>query len=363
MIKKLAKQDCSTRVTFVERRLLRNGLLRNALLFIAALSLIAGFVATRPAATAQDGLENPVFRVKVDLVVLNVAVTDRRGRYIRELKPKDFRVLEDGIVQNVSTFGEGNQAPRSIISSEERTTSVPGAEPASPGSSIQNLVDEDFAGTNVFVLFDTSNFMYRSFVFAEDAIADFVRGLDGADSVAVYSYSRNLTRLTSLTKERTEGVRGLRTAVAGDETALYNALLLTLRDAAEVPGRKVIIVFSNGPDSASTVGPDDVRAIAEDEGVPIYVISTREVNKDPISSNVFRRLTARTGGKAFFAKSWQKQSEAFVSIREELASSYTLTYRPQPNPNEGWRSINVELTGDALRKYRIRTRSGYRPKL
>jgi len=157
MIKKLAKQDCSTRVTFVERRLLRNGLLRNALLFIAALSLIAGFVATRPAATAQDGLENPVFRVKVDLVVLNVAVTDRRGRYIRELKPKDFRVLEDGIVQNVSTFGEGNQAPRSIISSEERTTSVPGAEPASPGSSIQNLVDEDFAGTNVFVLFDTSN--------------------------------------------------------------------------------------------------------------------------------------------------------------------------------------------------------------
>ena len=74
---------------------------------------------------------------------------------------------------------------------------------------------------------------------------------------------------------------GLRKAVAGDDSALYNALLLTLRDAAKVPGRKVVIVFSNGPDNASMVAPDDVRAVAEDEGIPIYVISTNEVNKDP----------------------------------------------------------------------------------
>ena len=59
-----------------------------------------------------------------------------------------------------------------------------------------------------------------------------------------------------------------------------NGLLLTLRDAARVPGRKVVIVFSNGPDNASMVAPDDVRAVAEDEGIPIYVISTNEVTKD-----------------------------------------------------------------------------------
>ena len=317
-----------------------------------------------PPARAQDTLgDNPLFRVKVDLVVLNVAVTDRRGRYINDLKPGDFRVYEDGISQVISTFGEGNEAPRSVVRLERRESPQPETKPPTQRSAVQEFVDESFAGTNVFVLFDTSNFMYRSFVFAEDAIADFIRGLDAADSIAVYGYSRNLTRLTQLTASRLDGIRGLRQAVAGDETALYNALLLTLRDAAEVPGRKVIIVFSNGPDTASTVGPDDVRAIAEDEGVPIYVISTREVNKDPISSNVFRRLTARTGGKAYFAKSWQKQSEAFVSIRDELASSYTLTYYPQANPNQGWRSINVELAGDGLRRYRIRTRSGYRPKL
>ena len=150
--------------------------------------------------------------------------------------------------------------------------------------------------------------------------------------------------------------------MAGDDTALYNALLLTLRDAARVPGRKVIIVFSNGPDNASMLAPDDVRAVAEDEGVPIYVISTSEVNKDPISGNVFRRITARTGGRAFFAKTWQKQVEAFHSIREDLRHNYTISYYPQPNPNEGFRSITVELTADAARRYRVRTRTGYRPK-
>jgi VWFA-related protein len=164
-----------------------------------------------------------------------------------------------------------------------------------------------------------------------------------------------------LNRDREEAIAGLRTAVAGDDSALYNALLLTLRDAAKVPGRKVVIVFSNGPDNASMVAPDDVRAIAEDEGIPIYVISTNEVNKDPISANIFRRISSSTGGKSYFAKTWQKQVEAFESIREDLGNSYTITYYPQPNPNEGFRRLKIELTGEKMKKYKIRARPGYRP--
>ncbi len=337
--------------------------IRSLLILVAVLVLAWMVPAPRPAAAQQAEPETPLFRVAVDLVVLNVAVTDRRGRYIRSLTPEDFRVYEDGIVQRLATFGEGNTAPRRILELGTRPTPPQGEVQPGAFDSKVSPVDDTFVGTNVFVLFDTSNFMYRSFVYAEDAITDFIRGLDDADSVAVYGFSRNLTRHAQLTSSRLDAIKGLRLSVAGDETALYNCLLLTLRDAAQVPGRKVVIVFSNGPDTASTVGPDDVGAIAEDEGIPIYVISTNELNKDPISSNVFRRLTARTGGRAYFAKSWQRQSEAFSSVREELASSYTVTYYPQPNPNQGWRSINVELIGDRLKKYRVRTRSGYRPKL
>jgi VWFA-related protein len=239
-----------------------------------------------------------------------------------------------------------------IASGEGGTPGKPGLDPRA----------DAFAGTSVFVLFDTSNFMYRGFVYAEDAIADFVRGLDRADSVAIYTFSRNLSRPGPLTKDRTEAIMGLRKSVAGDDTALYNTLLLTLRDAAKVPGRKVVIVFSNGPDNASMVAPDDVRAVAEDEGIPIYVISTNEVNKDAISSGVFKRITARTGGKAYWAKTWQKQVEAFEAIREDLGNSYTVTYYPQPNPNEGFRKFSVEIPSDIGKKWRVHSRPGYHPR-
>lgn len=298
--------------------------------------------------------ERPTFRVKVDMVVLTFTVTDSKGHYVNGLQPKDFRISEDGIVEKINTFAEGSKPPVQI----------------DPDGTMKALVATDtegrdradaFVGTNVFVLFDTSNYMYRGFVYASDAIADFIRGLDRADSVAVYTYSRNLSRAATLTHERNDAILGLRKAVAGDDSALYNCLLLTLRDAARIAGRKVVIVFSNGPDNASMVAPDDVRAVAEDEGIPIYVISTNEVNKDPISSGVFRRITNRTGGKSYFARTWQSQVEAFENIREDLGNSYTVTYYPQPNPNDGFRKITVDITSDVGKKYRIRARPGYRP--
>jgi len=306
--------------------------------------------------------QRPTFRIKVDMVVLSFTVTDSKGHYINGLKPSDFRLTEDTIAQKINTFGEGNKPPvqvldngatRPLASSAEVPTQLEGAP--------SEVRSDSFVGTNVFVLFDTSNYMYRGFVYASDAIADFVRGLDKSDSVAVYTFSRNLSRPAPLTHDRNDAIFGLRKAVAGDDAALYNGLLLTLRDAAKVPGRKVIIVFSNGPDNASLIAPDDVRAVAEDDGIPIYVISTNDVSKDPMSSNVFKRISTNTGGKAYFAKTWQKQVEAFESIREDLGNSYTITYYPQPNPNEGFRKINVEIVTDVGKKYRVRARPGYRP--
>jgi VWFA-related protein len=305
-------------------------------------------------ATAQD---RPTFRIKVDMVVLSFTITDNKGHYVNGLKPSDFRILEDGIQQKLSTFSEGNKPPVEVAADGSIKPIVVDA----AGSNAETRSDA-FVGTNVFVLFDTSNYMYRGFVYASDAIADFIRGLDRADSVAVYTYSRNLSRAANLTKERNDAIAGLRGAVAGDDSALYNGLLLTIRDAAKVPGRKVVIVFSNGPDNASMVAPDDVRAVAEDEGIPIYVISTNEISKDPISANVFKRISTRTGGKSYFATNWQKQVEAFEAIREDLGNSYTVTYYPQTNPNEGFRKIAVEVVSDAGKKYRVQARPGYRPR-
>lgn len=324
-------------------------------------------IASAPVILAQESSGGrPVFRVKVDMVVHNFTVLDGRGRYVNGLKASDIRILEDGIPQTIATFSEGNEAPVEVLDDgstrpliTEASIPRPANAELAPGAELRS---DALVGTNVFVLFDTSNYMYRSFVYASDAIADFVRGLDRADSVAVYTFSRNLSRTAELTRDRNLAITGLRRAVAGSDSALYNALLLTLRDAAKVPGRKVVIVFSNGPDNASMVAPDDVRQVAENEGIPIYVISTNDVNNDRVSSNVFQRITNRTGGEVYFAQTWQRQVEAFEAIRESLGNSYTATYYPASNPNEGFRQVTVEILSDAGKQYRVRARPGYRPR-
>jgi Ca-activated chloride channel family protein len=316
---------------------------------------------------AQEGETS--IRVEVDMVQLNVAVMDSKGNYVTGLKPSDFEVTEDGIPQKVATFGEGNEATRTVTAKADedqpgqmRVRSSNGAsDSAETTSELGSELGSAMAGANVFILFDTSNYMYRGFVFAQDAIAEFVRSLDNPDRVAFYSYSRDLSRATTLTPDRNLVLRGVRTTVAGDDAALYNALLMTLKDAGQNTGRKVVVVFSNGPDNASMVPPEDVAELAQSKGIPIYMISTREAKLEPVSSTVFKRMSAATGGEAYFAKTWREQQKAFASIRNDLAHLYSVSYYPQPNPNRGWRTITVKLKGERARKCRIRTRNGYRP--
>jgi Ca-activated chloride channel family protein len=313
---------------------------------------------------AQEG-EQPHIRVTVDMVQLNVAVTDNKGNYITGLRPQDFAVAEDGITQKVATFGEGNEPVQRLGDVALASNGTASFDPVlgqrlSTGDLPQTL-GSLVAGANVFILFDTSNYMYRGFVFAQDAIADFVRSLENADKVAFYSYSRDLSSASALTADRSQVLRGVRTTVAGDDAALYNCLLLTVKDAARYTGKKVVVVFSNGPDNSSMVPPEDVAELAQSTGTAIYMISTQQAKLEPVSTAVFERMTAATGGKAYFAKNWRDEKQAFASIRDDLGHLYSLSYYPQPNPNRGWRTITVKLVGEHLKKYRIRTRDGYRP--
>jgi VWFA-related protein len=324
-----------------------------------------------------SGQEDPTrLRVVVNLVQLNVAVTDNKGNYVTGLRPSDFVITEDRIPENIANFEEGNGPTTRLVdatadaaktggdgaATAQGKTAMQGSASESPSEDVPESLNSAVSGANVFILFDTSNYMYRGFVFAQDAIANFVRSLETADKVAFYSYSRDLYRAAALTADRSEVVRGVRTSVAGDDAALYNSLLLTVQDAGQHPGRKVIVVFSNGPDNASMVPPEDVAELAQSAGIPIYMISTTDAQLEPVSTAVFERMSAATGGKAYFAKSWRDEKKAFASIRDDLAHLYSFSYYPKPNPNRGWRAIKVQLAGERLKKYHIRTRNGYRPK-
>ena len=334
----------------------------------ARLGVCAGLtllMAAVPRPSAQD--ETSRFRVNVVLVQLNVAVTDSKGNYISDLRPEDFVITEDSIPEKLATFEEGDETARDLgaLAPNSKPDDAPGtantAKPdvPSPVHSLAGVKVPGLSGANVFVLFDTSNYMYRSFVFAQDAIADFVRAMPDANKIAFYSYSRDLSRAAALTTDRFRVVTGVRSTVAGDDAALYNSLLLTVKDAAPLQGRKAIVVFSNGPDNASSVPPEDVAELAQSTGTIIYIVSTHQAESEPVSSAAFERMSKATGGKAYFARNWRQEKDAFASIKDDLAHLYTLSYYPQANPNRGWRSIHVRLVGKNLEKLRIRTRDGY----
>jgi Ca-activated chloride channel family protein len=353
----------------------RNLTIANVGAGLSALLLLAG----DPQFPAQDDATH--LRVTVNLVQLNVAVTDSKGNYVSGLKPENFEITEDKIPQRISTFEEGN-GPAIHPGESHETQSSNGAAGAGPGagptaasaapaasggaedSAAGKISGAEMAsamaGANIFILFDTSNYMYRGFVYAQDAISDFVRSMDSASQIAFYSYSRDLSRATILTADRYRVVNGVRSTVAGDDAALYNSLLMTVKDAAVLTGRKAIVVFSNGPDNASSVPPEDVAELAQDTGTIIYIVSTRLAQDDPVSAAAFERVSRATGGKAYFAGNWRKEKDAFSSIQEDLSHLYSVSYYPQANPNRGWRSISVKLVGPGVEKYHIRTRDGYR---
>src|SRR6266853_5364808 len=153
-------------------------MVKNSLLILGC---VLGFTWGPAICVAQQNEAD--IHVTVDMVQLNVAVTDRKGNYVTGLRPEDFIITEDGIQQEIATFGEGNEATRRLAESDPAGDKPAGspadsARPESTGDpqALASLV----AGSNVFVLFDTSNYMYRGFVFAQDAIADFIRSLQSA---------------------------------------------------------------------------------------------------------------------------------------------------------------------------------------
>ena len=339
---------------------------KKSLTGFAFLSVLFFLHSGGPRTAAQ---EDPThLRVNVVLVQLNVAITDEKGNYVTGLRPEDFAVTEDKIPQKISTFEEsvesgasaGETVRRDQAHGANANPKGDSADSAAPPADAAGITISRLTDASVFILFDTSNYMYRSFVFAQDAIADFVRSMDQSSKVAFYSYSRNLSRATALSADHFRIVSGVRSTVAGDDAALYNSLLLTVKDAAPLKGRKAIVVFSNGPDNASSVPPEDVAELAQSTGTIIYIISTRQAQEDPVSAAAFERMSKVSGGKAYFAKNWREEKQAFASIKEDLVHLYTLSYYPQANPNRGWRSIKVKLNGKELQKYHIRTRDGYR---
>src|SRR6185437_4701366 len=137
--------------------------------FFLSVGLISALVlAVRPN-TSSAQAPQPEFRVTVNMVQLNVAVTDNKGNYVTGLRPENFEINEDGVRQKIATFGEGDNPARRVEQLASNTGEVKDPSANAPADSSNDLpnggtlgsLNSTLAGSNVFVLFDTSNYLYR----------------------------------------------------------------------------------------------------------------------------------------------------------------------------------------------------------
>ena len=295
---------------------------------VAILALgTTGFVNVR----AQTS--RPIFRVGVDIVSLNVTVTDAARRYVGDLNRDDFVVLEEGAPQNVVFF---------------RKTDVPLA---------------------LALLLDTSASMEQALATAQEAAIGFARQLGPADVAMLIDFDSKVQVLAHFTSDRSELEEAVRRTMAGGSTSLYNAVYIALKELSRIKledeqqglRRRAIILLSDGEDTSSLVSFDELLDLASRSDTMIYTIglgsadsSGRRTFQD--AQFVLRRLAQQTGGRAFFPQAARDLAGVYGEIRDELSSQYLLAYESGSQKNGQWRRVNVRVNRPNIT---VRARQGY----
>ena len=292
--------------------------------------LMAAVLASVLGAEAQ---ERPSFRSGVDVVSLSVTVTGEHNRYITDLTEEDFLVYEDG-VQQETTFFTRTQLPISLA-----------------------------------LLLDTSASMEERLQTAQEAAVGFARRLRPEDMAEIINFDSRVEILETFTNDQQRLERAIRRTSAGGSTSLYNAIYISLKELKKVRAqtfedvrRQAIVVLSDGEDTSSLVGFDEVLEQAKRSETAIYSIGLR--SRDGRSRRgfqeadfVLRQLSRETGGVAFFPEGVGDLVSIYEQIAEELSNQYTLGYTSNNPRRDGmWRRIVVRVT---RRSVTARTKQGY----
>ncbi len=256
-------------------------------------------------------------------------VTDRHGRYIKDLKSNDFRVIDDQKPTELRSFRSETDLP-----------------------------------LQVGLLIDASNSVRDRFKFEQEAAIEFLNAIirpryDKAFVVGFDATPEVTQDFTDNTENLSAGVRMLR---AGGGTAMYDALYFACRDKLlkqeqTGPVRRAIILLSDGEDNLSHVTREEAIEMAARAEVIVYTISTNISGMKGKGDKVLERIAEATGGRAFFPFQMRDVSDSFVSIQEELRSQYAVAYRPANFVADGrYRTIEILAQDKGLK---VRTRKGY----
>jgi len=283
------------------------------------------------AVASDDDSNVATIRRTVNEVNVVFTVTDKHGRYVKDLKENDFSVLDD------------KKPPREV----------------------RTFHSETDLPLQVGLLIDASNSVRDRFRFEQEAAIEFLNqitrpGYDKAFVVGFDTTPEVTQDFTDNTELLSRGVHALR---AGGGTAMYDALYFACRDKLlkaprTGPVRRAVILLSDGQDNQSRVTREEAIEMAQRADVIVYTISTNVSGIKQSGDKILERIAEATGGRAFFPFQMTDVSNAFAEIQDELRSQYLLAYIPDDFQHNG-RYRSIEIVAHQKKQFHVRSRRGY----
>jgi Ca-activated chloride channel homolog len=302
---------------------------------VSVAAFVALFGALALAQGSQPGQpgQAQVFRAGVELVSLNVTVTNNQGRYVTDLAEADFSVFEDGAKQELSFFNRSN---------------LPIA---------------------LSLLLDSSASMEQRMQIAQEAAAGFAKRIRPQDLGQVIDFDNRVEILQGFTSSPEALEKAIRSTSSGGSTALFNAVYISLKELAKVRAkaeedirRQAIVVLSDGEDTSSLVSFEEVLELAKRSETAIYTIGLQPREQGALkgfreAEFTLKQLAQETGGRAYFVQRAEELRDVYGQIAEELSSQYSMGYAPKnPKRDGAFRRLVVQVNRPNVT---ARTKRGY----
>ena len=276
-------------------------------------------------ATGQN-TEAPRYSVDVRAVALDVLVTDQEGRFVSGLRPDDFRVLEQGVPQELVFFTAG-RTPVTVV-----------------------------------VLLDSSASVRSDMLSIQKAAHRFIKKLASGDRARIGFFHEQVVFGPGFTDDMTEHSAMINQMRPQRSTHLYDALVESFEKLERVPDRKALLVFSDGDDQGSRTSMPGALEAARRSDVSVYAVGILGWSADGgthTNQRLLEQIARLTGGGAFFPENEKEMQKAFDRIRAEIHHQYRMGYVPPSGRGGGgaWREIQVEMV--RRKELVVRSRRGY----
>ena len=278
---------------------------------------------------ARDSVTLPAFEIaeqeEVGRVLVEAGVYDSNGRAATRLDPKTFRLREDGELQTL------------------------------------DVVARETYAMNVVLLVDNSQSMQRRMAEVRKAAERFALSLDKGDTVTVAPFHTELATITGPTNDVATIEEAIAAMRAGGGTAILDSVYNAVKLVDDMPGRRIIVLVTDGFDENSTLKLQQVIEQAQRARISVYALAIGGVTGVSLNGETtLRQITSGTGGRVFFP--WRDNELAAIArdVAEDAHNRYLMTYTPSNQKKDGtWRTITVEVPEG----YKVQARPGYRAPL